>query len=267
MATNYKLVAIDVDGTLLNSRQQLTPRTAEALQAALDKGVHIVLATGKMYVGIQELVGKFGLQSPQITSGGAVITQKGQEICRWSVARPLAEQVIQMCEEQGLTLIVLRDGLTFAAALNDDTNYMETYGDPHPIVVNPLVNCLEPEPTNLYMIAYQQDERFGEAVRLFEQTMGGQLSVKRSSPYFLEFVHRDASKGNALRVLAERLDIAPGDMVAIGDSHNDLSMFAYVGRAVAMGSSSAAIQQAAHEVTASNDEDGVAQAIERLILA
>lgn len=267
MTHPFKLVALDVDGTLLNPQHQLSPRNAAALRALVAKGVHVVLSTGKMYVGIEGLVAELGLSSPQITSGGAVITENGQLIQEWTVPKALAVEVIEMCEAMGLTAVVLRDGKTYAAAINADTDYMETYSDPHPIVVQPLTDGLEPEPTQIYMIAYRQDARFNEAVGIFEQKFGKQLSVKRSSPYYLEFIHPNASKGTALQFLSQRLQIDPTEMLAIGDSFNDLSMFATVGHSVAMGHSPAQVQAAATEVTATNGEDGVALALERLILA
>ena len=262
----YQLVAIDVDGTLENPDHIITPRTAQALEAAQAAGVHIVLATGKMYIGITAYVERFGLNSPQITSGGAVITQNGQTIYQQRIPRLLAERVIHLAQELGVTLVLLRDDQTFAAAINRDTDYMETYGDPHPIVVPNLLDALDPPPTQIYAIPYLQDALFSGSWKLFQHALGDYLGIRKSSPYYIEFVHPAVSKGAALQQLSTMLDIQPDAMLAIGDSYNDLSMFEYAGYAVAMGHSAAEVQAAADWVTQSNAEDGVALALERLIL-
>lgn len=268
MNNAYKLVALDVDGTLQNSRHELTQRNAAAVHAALAQGVHVVLATGKQYFSIEAIVERLGLTSPQITTGGAVITDPRTKrlLHEQRLERHTAQQVVHMAKEEQATLVLVRDDMTITPSVNRDVEYMLTYGDPYPLLVDDLATALDPSPMQMTLIYYQQDERYEHAYQHYKATFDGALAVNKSSPYYLELTHPSVSKGKALAQLAQQLGITPEQVMAVGDSFNDLSMFAYAGLAIAMGQSKPAVQQAAHAITASNDEDGVAQAIERYVL-
>src|SRR5581483_3223577 len=127
-----KLVALDVDGTLLNQQHQLTARTRETLIRLGERGIHIVLATGKLFVSLREITSQLGLVAPQITSGGAVVVmpQTGEIIYRAVIPKHLAIRALELADELGITVLVVRDDDFFAQALNDDTDYLVSYGDP-----------------------------------------------------------------------------------------------------------------------------------------
>lgn len=268
MKPPYQLIALDVDGTVENSHHELTERTAEAIRAAAAQGVHVVLTTGKQYFSVAGLVERLGLTSPQITTGGAVVTDPTTKrlLYEQRLDPAIAQRVVHMANEEEATLVLVRDDMTITPVVNRDVEYMLSYGDPYPLLVPDLAAALEPPPMQITLIYYQQDERYEAAYLHYKAAFDGSLNVNKSSPYYLELTHPTVSKGTALAQLAQQLGIAPEQVMAVGDSFNDLSMFAYAGLAVAMGQSKPAIQQAAHAITTSNDEDGVALAIERYIL-
>ncbi len=263
-----RLIAIDVDGTLLDSAHTLSPGNRQALQAALAAGCHVTLATGRQYTYIAPLVTGLGLHSPQITSSGAVITlpASGEMLYADRIAREVAAQAIQLGEQLGITLVVIQNGKSFARAINADIEHMLTYGDPQPHVVPDLTATLHLPPTNIKAIAYRRDDLYARAEVEFQRDLGAQLNIFRSVPYYLEFSAKSVSKGTALRRVAERLGIEQAAILAIGDGNNDLAMFEVAGTAVAMGNASDAVKACADAVTGHCDADGVAQALERFVL-
>lgn len=263
----YRLIALDVDGTVQNSRHELSPRNEAALKNAQAAGVAVVLATGKQYVAIRRLIEQIGLQSPQITSDGSIIsTPAGEVIYRQGVPREPAEQFIALAHKMGVTPVIARDGQTFAVERNADVDYMLTYGDPVPTFMPDLRAALEPPPSYLMGLAYQRDVLYEDFEAAAKAQIGAALNIYRTSPYYIQAVHPAVSKGAALEKLCEMLGVGRAEVLAVGDSFNDISMFRFAGRSVAMGHSNPAVQAAAHEITATNDEDGVAHVIERYIL-
>ena len=265
---DIRLIAIDVDGTLLDSAHTLSDANRRALQAAQAAGIHITLATGRQYVYIAPIIAELALHSPQITSSGAVITlpASGEMLYADRIAREVAAEAIRLGEQLGITLVIVQNGKTFARAINADIEHMLTYGDPRPHVAPDLAATLDLPPTNIKAIAYRQDELFARAEAEFQRVLGTQLNIYRSVPYYLEFSTKSVSKGTALRRVAERLGIAQEAILAIGDGNNDIAMFEAAGVAVAMGNASAAVKARAGAVTGHCDADGVAEAIERFVL-
>lgn len=265
----FKLVAIDVDHTLLNSRHELTERNRRIIRKLVDDGIYVVLVTGKSYVTVKGLMKSLGLVDPQITNDGSlVILPETEEVLyRRGVPKKLAEEVIGVAQEMGVTIVVVREARIFAAALNEDTDYMETYGDPTPIVVSDLSEYLDPSPTHLMVITYGKDALYEIAASTFQQRFGSKLNIVKSSPYFLEILHPEVSKGNALRFVAEYLQIPREEVVGFGDSQNDIGLLSYAGYAVAMGNSSEEVKRVADMITDTCDNDGVAKALEALFFS
>lgn len=263
----YRLLAIDVDGTLQNSDHQVSDRNAEALQRAVAAGWHVVLTTGKQYSTILHHIERMKLTSPQITAGGAIITtpQDGLEIYRRDIPPDIARQILVRADELGITAIAFRDGKTFTRKLNRDIEYMLTYGDPYPTFMDDVSQSFDLPPVQMMCIAYQNDVLYEQAYQAFLATFGVLVEVRKSSPYYIEFTALNVSKGTALRWLTQHLGIALEEVVAIGDSYNDLSMFEVAGLAVAVENAPETVRLAAHQITASNNHDGVAQIVQQLL--
>jgi Cof subfamily protein (haloacid dehalogenase superfamily) len=265
----YKLVALDVDGTLLDSNHELSIENETALKELIGQGVHVILATGKQYVTVAQLINRLGMTGPQITSEGAIITDPttGEVLQRMGVPVELASQVIDIGRELNTTIVISSGDKTFAREMNEDIEYLLTYGDSMPEFVPDLRDALEPLPTHLMMITYQKDDLFLAAEARFRRDLDQSLRIHRSVPYYLNFVYPEVSKGRALRDVCALLHLDLKETLVIGDSPNDVPMFQVAGCAVAMGNSAESVKQHAHYVTASNDQSGVAQAIHHLILS
>jgi hypothetical protein len=264
----FKLVALDVDGTLLNSHHELTPAVAEAVRTAQAQGVYIVLATGKQYSAITSLIEQLELTAPQITSHGALVTNPVQNTILHQQCIPFesGRRAIAIGAELGVTMVVAGHGKTFAVAHNADIDYMLTYGDPVPQILSDLTQALEPAPTHLMALAYQRDALYAEAYQRFKAELGDVLNVSLSSPYYIELLHPNASKGRALAAVCAQLGIDWENTLVAGDSFNDLSMFEFAGLAVAMDNAPGDVKKRANLVAPSNNDDGVAHLLREYVL-
>ncbi len=258
MARSAGLLALDVDGTLLRSDNSLSPRNEAAIHAARDLGWHVILATGKPPWAIRDLTARLGLAGPHVVANGAGT---------WSGAG------IRLLYE--LPAEAVREGLAFGKALDvamavsgpagvfcqpdwgaeQVTLSLAAVGEPAPTIISDAV-AAEPHPWKVILIAATDPPR--------PPDLAGSRWV-RTHPLFFEAVPARASKGAALRTLSQALGLQPADVVAVGDGANDIEMLRFAGTGVAMAHAPAAVRALASVVTRSNDEDGVALAIEPLL--
>lgn len=272
---NIRLVALDLDGTLFNSQKIITPRTLAALRAALEQGVTVVPATGRPARGVpQELLALPGLRYA-LTSNGARV---------WDLARnaPVAEflmekrptaEVLRILAEYDCTGDLLIDGHRVSAASQMDR--MERYAPPAMLnymrasgtVVEDIQAYLEASPCLPEKVTsvFADNAQRAEAWRRID-ALGLGLEISSSLERNLEVNGPGVTKGKGLTALAGHLGLERGQLMACGDSGNDLAMLRAAGLGVAMGNAEPAVKQAAVWVTASNDEDGVALAVERFVL-
>ena len=262
----YRLLAIDLDGTLLTPQKNITPRTYKALQRAADAGLTIVIATGQTLSVLQNVCAGLPLSAPQIIENGAIIA----DIHSGTV---LHERLIPP-EHILLTLTTLR---AFGMHRAYHTLHRVYVDKNTPRARNwyrpPVLPVIEVEDVaSLYPLACIKVAGIGEPDTLrekrreLERLFDGQLYVTQSSFDIVEFLHPHVSKGNALSVIATDLGIVPEEIVAFGDNHNDIGMLRLAGLGVAMGNAHEEVKAAADYVTGSNSEEGVAAAVEEIIL-
>jgi len=262
----YRLVALDIDGTLLDSASQIHPENRAVLTELMARGVHVSLATGKAWRTALKMARSLGLSSPQIANDGASISDPGtgSVVQESHIAAEVAEEAIRLAREIGVTLFVERGNDTLAEQWNDDADYLMEHGNPEPRIVADMLQELDPLPIQFYVVAYRKDELYAQAVRQFSQQFAGRLHVATSSPYYLDMTREGVTKGSALAQVAGMLGIPREQIIAMGDGQNDISLFEAAGVSVAMGQAVDAVKAAAAQVTETNDEGGVAQALRRL---
>lgn len=262
----YKLVALDVDDTLLNSKHELSERNRETIKRLSLLDINFALATGRSFQGIKSIIDTLGLSSPQITNHGAIITlpSTSQTVFKKCIPKHLGHKVIRLADELNVTVVVVRENSIFAREHNVDTDYMQTYLDPEPTIVKELVETLEPEPTHLMIITYGNVDVYENVHRLITRQMGNHLNIYRTSPFFIEILHKNVTKGNALKMVASRLNIKKEEIISIGDSQNDVSMFSVSGLSIAMGNAITSVKEKTNLITADCDSDGVAKALEEI---
>ncbi|QDR81905.1 Cof-type HAD-IIB family hydrolase [Sporomusa termitida] len=261
-----KLIALDLDDTLLDSKLAVSPRACAAIRKAVAIGVMVTIATGRMYASALPYARQLGLDVPIITYNGALIKSclSGEVLLNRPVPRELTGQILALCRERGWHVQTYVDDELHVAELN---HYAQRYAELAGVPAVVLGNRLYTEAGCPSKILIMADP--AEIVKISGQlkaAFAGKLSIAVSKPTFLELTDPLANKGQALAFLADGLGIKQAEIMALGDSGNDLAMVQYAGWGVAMGNANAAVKAAARLETLSNDADGVAEAIEKYIL-
>ena len=264
---SYKMLVLDLDGTLTNANKEISTRNREALIQLQEKGVLLVLASGRPTYGIVPLAEELQLEH----FGGYILSYNGGEIIDWSNRTKLFENVLPNGVIPHLYACANRHQV---AILTYDQQYIVTEHPNDPCVgkeaflnkmkVRSSANFLKDIrlPLPKCLIVGDPDQLISIEEEL-SVALEGEISVYRSEPYFLELVPLGIDKAQSLAVLLNKRGIAREEMVAVGDGYNDLSMIQFAGMGVAMANAQEAVKQAADYITLSNEEDGVAAVIER----
>ena len=262
----YKLIAVDLDDSLLGSDIKISPRNHEALVKAMDKGLLVTIATGRMFRSAVVFARQLGLDVPIITyQGGLVKSAFSNNILYNQTLRlDISKKIVSSCKAKGVYLqIYIGDEYYIEKANSYSRQYHKQIGV-QGIEVGPLDEFLEEPPNKLLIM--DEPHRILELKDEFIEILGDEIEITTSKPEYLEFTHRDATKGKALEYLAVTKGIDKEDIIAIGDSFNDISMIQYAGLGVAMGNAPMEVKKCADYVTGTNDEDGVAQVIDKFVL-
>lgn len=261
-----KLIAIDLDDTLLNTERHVSPRNREAIRAARERGVMVTLATGRMYQSALPYALELGLDVPLITYQGALIKTAltGEELLHHPIPLDVAQTIIRLVEDSPVQLNLYVDDELYVSEL---TERGQAYADRVRVPIHPvgrLSTWLKQAPTKIVIV--HDPEAIAGICAEIQARLGDRVRLTCSWPHFLEISHPDASKGQALAFFSQRYGISPAKMMACGDGENDLDMIRYAGLGVVMGNGQERAKQVADYVTKTNDEDGVAEAIERFVL-
>jgi Cof subfamily protein (haloacid dehalogenase superfamily) len=263
-----KLVALDIDGTLLNSKLELSERTERVLKAAIAEGVQVVLATGKTRNAGVKLTETLGLNAPGIYMQGVLIYDTDGKIMYQQALDPaIARQVITFAEDRGFQIIAYSGTRILVRKNTPEMNdAIVKYHEPAPETVGALQNVLDSLPINKLMAV--GDPRGITALRWHLGTqLGGSCRLMQAGlSNMLEILPPGASKGAALKVLLKSLQIPGENAMAMGDAENDIETLKNVGLGVAVGNADPRLKEVAKFVVGTNDEDGVAEAIERFVL-
>lgn len=267
---SIKLVAIDIDGTLLNSASQLTTGVKEALQKAKEKGVYIVLCTGRPLPGVKEYLNTLDLLSADdyvITYNGSLVQNVATQQTVFSANLTKSDylKVNYMAQKLGVHLHVSGVDAIFTANRNISPYTVHESALVHmPIKYRTSDEMVHNDYDMIKMMMIDEPEILDHAITQLPLNFKEQYTIVKSAPFYLEILHKGANKGIALAKLAEHLNIKQAEVMAIGDNENDMAMLEYAGIGVAMQNAVEKTKAVADYVTtASNDEDGVKEAIEK----
>lgn len=272
---SIKMIALDLDGTTLNSRKEITPRTVEAFRRAMEQGIHIVVSTGRTFHSLPKQI--FEIQGLEyvITSNGAHITRLAdrQQIYENNIGPEAVLTVVDRIRDRGMSIEIFAGGWAYidqaefddvAAHGSDyrDAEYILTTRNPVPRICDYMAEHRDQiENISLNFRHMEEKRRWLE-----ELSQLPDITVTSSFRHNLEIGGADTSKASALAFLMDRLGVGASELMACGDSLNDQRMLQLAGVGVAVANASEEIKETADYVTASNDEDGVAKAIEKLAL-
>jgi Cof subfamily protein (haloacid dehalogenase superfamily) len=266
LTMTIKLIALDLDDTLLDSKLAVSPRACEAIRKAVARGVTVTIATGRMYASALPYARQLGLDVPLITYNGALIKSSlsGETLLDRPIDGELAQQILELCRDRGWYIQSYVNDKLYVAEVN---HYAKRYAELARVPVTALGDSfytVKERPSK--MLIMDSAETIAQIFTMVKAAFGDQLSIAISKPTFMEITDPVANKGHALAFLADKLGIKQDEIMALGDSGNDLDMIKYAGWGVAMGNANAAVKAAARLETLSNDADGVAEAIEKYVL-
>lgn len=273
----YKLIAMDMDGTLLNSQKQVTEYTKEVLRKAADRGVKLVVCTGRIFTSAKSYARIIGTKAPIIASNGAYIREKDREevIYEKYINKEKLLKIIRLSREWGFyPHIYTTDTIYSEKLIHSSLNYSkwnETVPEDEKINIK-IVDSLEDIVNEngeafLKVVVMAQDDEI-ERLQQLKNYIKESVDVAVFSSYMnnFEVMDKEVSKGRALEILAGYYNLSKDEIICFGDNENDKTMFEFAGFPVAMGNAEEELKKIAAYVTVSNDEDGVAKAIEKIVL-
>lgn len=265
MKIKYKLVALDIDGTLINKERCLTPRTKEVIRQVREQGTEVTLCTGRMFQAALPFARELELELPLIAYNGGLVMKAGSKeiLYQRSLPADYARQVIQAARERGFAINYYYEDRLLVEEINEQNKLYAMWSGVPLEQVEDLVK-LPYEPTKILLMG--NPEKLNVFWAEHREQLGEEVYITKSWSSFLEFLHPEATKGRGLAALAGHLGIEQNEILCIGDSYNDLEMFSYAGLAIAMGNAEEVVKKAADYITGTNEEDGVAQALEKFIL-
>lgn len=260
-----KLIAIDLDDTLLRNDLTISPRAKQAIFQATKAGAAITFATGRMFASALPFARELRLNLPLITYQGALVKYAGGKVV-YHKPLPLflARKLVKFILPYGHHLnVYIDDELYMESASPEGQKYLNISKVPVHLVEN-LPEMIDRDPTKLLIIA--EEPQVDALAADLRKAFGATVNITKSKPHFLEIGHRDATKGQALKSLTRSLGLQAAQVMAIGDSWNDIDMLEYAGIGVAMANAVAGVKEIADYITRNNDDDGVAEAIEKFVL-
>jgi Cof subfamily protein (haloacid dehalogenase superfamily) len=263
-----QLLAIDLDGTLIDHDLTLRPRVAEAVQRAIEAGVVVAIVTGRMFVAAKPFARRLGLTAPTTCYQGAAIfdTQTGAVIEETPLPNAVARKAYAYAKERGLHAQVYLDDVFYAEARNRYSELYAKLAGVEPVIVPSLLDALAGRnPTKMNVI--MEPERTSSVEAEITALLGESAYITRSNPEFVEMMNPAVNKGLAFTRVAGLLGVPLERTMAIGDSYNDIPLLRTAGFGIAMGSGPAELKAAARAVVADWAHDGVAEAIDRYVLA
>lgn len=267
---NIELIVIDVDDTLLNSKHELTEPTAKAIKEAIALGVKVMLATGKTWASSRQYVHQLGITTPSIFVQGLVIHNPDGTVAEQQVLEPdLIRRIVTYVEDRGFDVVAYTHNRLLTREASPRVNWLgEKYNEPMPESVGPLYNIVGEIPINkLFIIAKDEPKRAASLRWQLKHMLDGEARLMEIMlKDCIEILPPNTSKGTTLKSHIEKLGVQPENVMAIGDSTNDIEMLQLAGIGVAVGNANEKLKAVADYVVASSDEHGVAEAIERFVL-
>lgn len=267
----YRLLALDLDGTLVNSQKEITPHTLNVLAEVQQRKTRIVLASGRPPEGITPLATQLCLRENagfiMAFNGGLIIDcPSGEHLCENYLDPAYYPLLYQKCHKEGFAILTYLDGHIASEDIENPYVRHNAWRNGMPLLRldNMPGQITFPEPK--WLVVGEAD-RLSVLEKELQSLFSDKLSIYRSEPYFLEILPAGIDKGNGLRFIAERMNIQPKEIMACGDNYNDAKMLQYAGLGIAMAGAEDAVKDVADFITLSNDQDGVAYAAERFLLS
>lgn len=271
----YKLICIDIDGTLLNRNHQISNCTKRAIRAAMNRGYIVTLVTGRRYLSTVDYARELDLDLPLICyNGGAILhSRSGQLLHAASIPRDFAHKIVRAWTGVSVPVFVYRYSMAPPDVYHqNDSDHPRVKTNlaaegPNVATVENLLQAVTWDPLRIMTYGYKEatEQCYHQFQDLYRQEKSQVYFTADQDTRYLEVLPHEATKANGLRWLCEYYKLSPNQVVAFGDNYNDLDMLEWAGLGVAMGNAVPEAKAVADLVTADRDKDGVAQVLERLL--
>ncbi len=274
---DYKLIAVDIDGTLTNSRKEITPRTRHALLEAQAKGKRVIiasgrqpLASGRQPLGVYPIAEDLMLERYKgyimSYNGGKIIScETNRTIINRLFPREYLSDIVGVLKDSNITILTFDDKRIFADSKVNDYTFVESeVSKAEMITCDDFLGAVKFDFNKILLAGEPMELDQYQAV--LRKRYDGLLDIYKSAPYFLEIMPLGISKGSMLPLLLEHLGVDREELIAFGDNYNDMTMIGYAGMGVAMGNGEDEVKKIANYVCESNDEDGIAKTLEKYVL-
>jgi Cof subfamily protein (haloacid dehalogenase superfamily) len=258
-----KLVALDLDDTLLNGALKISDECVNTIRRVREKGAIVTLATGRMFRSALPYARQLNIDIPLITYQGAWVknSMSGEELYYRPVPHDLACEVIRFFKDNGVHYHTYFNDKLCMESLTEEGRYYSGLAGIEPTLYPSLIEALAYEKPIKILAISSNEQKILDMEMELNQLYGSRLYITRSKPCFLEIMDPRATKADALQVIAQHYNIDQSEVMAVGDSYNDLAMIKWAGTGVAMGNACDAVKKSADFITASNEEEGVAEAL------
>ena len=261
-----RLLVSDIDGTLVTRTKELTPAVLAMVPRLREAGVRLALVSSRPARGMDMFLQPLGIDTPRAgLNGGEILAPDGSLLSAMALDPEVAQIVVETLDEHGVDSWLFAEG-RWLIRRPDGAYVPQEY---RAVRIEPTV--VESFAGHYHKVGKimgsSADYHLLERVEMHVQTLlGDRVNAHRSQSYYLDVTHPDANKGSAALRLADLLGVPPAEMACIGDMSNDIAMLQVAGAAIAMGNATDEVAAAAHFVTASNEDDGWAKAMEQIVL-
>ncbi|MGH4124979.1 MAG: Cof-type HAD-IIB family hydrolase [Clostridium sp.] len=272
---DYKLICIDMDGTLLNDEKIISESNLRAIKLASEKGVRIAVCTGRIFTSADFFSELLGVKSPVIASNGAYIREKDRNevVYKSTLGAEKCKKLLSVFRQYNLYPHYYTSNIVFTEQLIHSSCFYQEVNKTLPkdkqveiVLVKDWNEIFEKYESEIFKgIAIDEDlEKLQNAKNQLKCMEDFEVVSSRFNNF--EVMNKGVSKGNAVKVLGDYYGISSQQIICIGDSGNDLSMIKFAGLGVAMGNGNDAVKKASQYITDSNNCDGVAKVIEKFVL-
>lgn len=266
---NYKMIVLDIDGTLTNDEKKITPKTLDALKKAQENGVILVLASGRPVAGLEKLKKELKMDTHHgillAYNGGKLLdAQSGTVLYEKAIPMERAKAVLRHLEQFPVSPMVMKEKCLYVP--NKD-GYMADYesiiNDLEVVETGTLSEFLNFNPVKILTAA--PNEVLLEHMEKITAPFQEKFAFAMSAPFYLECNMKGINKAASLDRVCQSIGIDSKEIIAFGDAQNDISMVTYAGMGIAMGNACEELKDIADDITLSNNEDGIAAALEKYL--
>jgi len=270
---NYKLIVTDMDGTLLGSDHKISEENKEALKMAMDKGIKVAIATGRIYTSARNYARLLGINTPIIACNGAIIREEetGNVIYEDKIEYDTCTKIVDLLDEYNLYYQFYTDDTLFCKELSHSSLRYYEFNKSLPkdmrinIVTSNNIKEVIKDKDILKVIVIEEKNK--DILNKIKEDLKNISNIEICSSWHnnIEIMNKGVNKGHAVKRLAEFLGVDQKHVITFGDNYNDLSMIEFAGMGVAMGNAENLVKEKANYITDKNTENGVAKALNKLL--